>query len=85
MLARLKSNCERPPSALRDELVARDVCQRPGLLTQRPARLRLHQLQGHLGEDAARGLDVDALVLHAHHDDPPEGLGGDGQRQREID
>ena len=40
--------------------------------------LVLEEAQGHLGDDARAGLQVDALVRDAHQDDPVETTLGDG-------
>ncbi|MNJ52572.1 hypothetical protein D3C77_479160 [compost metagenome] len=53
-----------------------------GLGAGGPIGLRLHPGEGQLADQHAGGLQVDALVLYAHQDDPGRALPVDGQCDR---
>ena len=63
-----------------DQRIRRRHARRP---TGRPRRMRLHVAQLMLADEHRRGLQVDALVLDAHHDDPPRVIPADRQLQRQ--
>ena len=52
------------------------------VLAHRPLRLRAHVVEAMLADQYGRGFQMDALVLHAHHDGPPGVVPVHGQGER---